>query len=450
MGDGHSQSPTGSPSEAHRLEAIDWSFPGADTQYLTHGFHPYPARMIPQIPDRLLTYFLDAGVIAPGDRLFDPFCGSGTSLVEARRHGLHGEGIDINPLACMLSLAKAKPLDPTRLTRARAVLFEGVSSEFARITRAVAADEPIDLAEPAVNDGWFPTPQLYHLAILRERIDELEDQFTPAIARFFRVALAKTTRVTSYQRNGEFKRYRIPEADRADHQPDVLSIFREEVQANLAMMRRYRDCVDPSLDTVVHYADSRAATDVGDATADIVITSPPYGDHATTVAYGQYSRDPAIICGNYGYDEMKSVDKRGLGGSASGLEPLDDLEMWSPSLHATLETLREQDGRTRDAMQFFRDYVAVIKQVKRILRPGHPVAWVVANRTVSRVTIPTHFITRELCAHLGFDHVQTVPREIPNKTMPWKNAPENIPNQTGDLMAEEHIVLLTGPEETTT
>lgn len=55
----------------------DWTFKNADTQYLTHGLHPYPARMIPQIASRLISDYSEKK-----DWVLDPFCGSGTVLVE--------------------------------------------------------------------------------------------------------------------------------------------------------------------------------------------------------------------------------------------------------------------------------------------------------------------------------------------------------------------------------
>jgi hypothetical protein len=87
-----------------------------------------------------------------------------------------------------------------------------------------------------------------------------------------------------------------------------------------------------------------------------------------------------------------------------------------------------------------------MEEVVKILKPGQPVAWVVANRTMSRVTIPTHLITRELCEHLGFEHEHTLPREIPTKTLPWENAPENVEGKKGELMAQENIVIMRSPE----
>ncbi|MEM3661053.1 MAG: DNA methyltransferase [Thermoproteota archaeon] len=61
-------------------EAIDdWNFANCDTSYLTHGLHEYPARMIPQIAQRLINRYSPEG-----GKILDPFCGSGTVLVEAR------------------------------------------------------------------------------------------------------------------------------------------------------------------------------------------------------------------------------------------------------------------------------------------------------------------------------------------------------------------------------
>jgi len=84
----------------------DWDFAKADTSYLTHGLHDYPARMIPQIAHRLISrYSPEKG------KILDPFCGSGTILVEARLANRSAIGIDVNPLAVLLSKVKSTPLD---------------------------------------------------------------------------------------------------------------------------------------------------------------------------------------------------------------------------------------------------------------------------------------------------------------------------------------------------
>ena len=84
----------------------DWTFNGASTRDLTHCYHDYPARMIPQVARKLLELFgKDAKI------LFDPYCGSGTSLVEANIRGIDAIGTDLNPLARLIAKTKTSTPD---------------------------------------------------------------------------------------------------------------------------------------------------------------------------------------------------------------------------------------------------------------------------------------------------------------------------------------------------
>jgi len=79
----------------------DWTFIDEFTRDFTHIYHDYPARMIPQIPRKLFEILnVRKGM------LFDPYCGSGTTLVESLMNGMDAVGTDINPLARLISKAK--------------------------------------------------------------------------------------------------------------------------------------------------------------------------------------------------------------------------------------------------------------------------------------------------------------------------------------------------------
>ncbi len=80
------------------------------TTYLTHGIHPYTAKLIPHIPRYFIEKYTEKNEV-----ILDPFCGSGTTLLEARLLERNAIGIDINPLAILLSKVKTTPLDVEEL-----------------------------------------------------------------------------------------------------------------------------------------------------------------------------------------------------------------------------------------------------------------------------------------------------------------------------------------------
>ena len=82
-----------------------WDFVKADTKEYTHCFHNYPAMMIPQIARGLLNRYG-----TPNGWVLDPYCGTGTSLVEASIFGMNGVGCDINPLVRLITTAKTTPI----------------------------------------------------------------------------------------------------------------------------------------------------------------------------------------------------------------------------------------------------------------------------------------------------------------------------------------------------
>ena len=88
-----------------KLKDINWDFP-VHTQDTLSQLHPYPARFIESLP-RMLINSLD---IPLGCAVLDPFCGSGTTLLEAQRSGYSSIGVDLNPIACLISRTKVSSL----------------------------------------------------------------------------------------------------------------------------------------------------------------------------------------------------------------------------------------------------------------------------------------------------------------------------------------------------
>jgi len=105
------------------LTSINWDFPERVAHSDIEGIHPYPAKFIAEIPRALL----ESIPLPKGTSVLDPFCGSGTTLVECQRRGVPVTGIDLNPIACLISRVKTSPL-PTDIKLHAEKLLEEVEA----------------------------------------------------------------------------------------------------------------------------------------------------------------------------------------------------------------------------------------------------------------------------------------------------------------------------------
>ncbi len=102
----------------------DWNFLEARPDPLS-SIHPYPAKFIPELPRKLIATYRPIDGLA----LLDPFCGSGTALSEAQVAGVPSIGIDLNPIAVMMSRVKTSPV-PNGAGRALSEVLESAQSDF--------------------------------------------------------------------------------------------------------------------------------------------------------------------------------------------------------------------------------------------------------------------------------------------------------------------------------
>ncbi|GBC73202.1 hypothetical protein HRbin04_00598 [archaeon HR04] len=413
-------------------EDDDWTFATADTQYMTHGLHPYPARMIPQVARKLLNMFTTDD---KEDICIDPYCGSGTVLVESKLKGIKSIGIDINPLAILIAKVKTTPIETRVLSSYARELLTQIHSDI---------ESGIIVESPKIKnlDFWFKPQVIRILSIIRRRIFDLETK-NKDVFDFFRVCFSLTVRKSSNIRNGEYKLYRYSKDELERYNPDVFKIFKEIVQNNIAKMRSFVEVVDKAVPTYIYKGDTRQLLSIDpnvihEGCATILITSPPYGDAHTTVAYGQFSRYSALWLG-FDEKEVLEIDDLSLGGRVINKEK--DLE--SPTLNLILNEIRKRDeSRAKEVYAFFYDVDLCMEQISKVMKQNKShIAFVVGNRTVRRVKIPCDEILIELGKKYGLKHIATKHRDIPTKTIPWVNAPENVPMLKGETMHKENIII---------
>lgn len=452
-----------------------WNFKDDDTKEYTHGIHYYPAMMVCPISRNIIRIMKE---IRPVRSLLDPFSGSGTVLVEGMIAGLERiAGSDINPLAIMLSRAKTTRLDPARL---RAVsedlnaaienartrfdfMMEGVDGYIIDVLgldvtakKGWGDDAPkylrqfceaygADMEIPDFkNIGyWFKPRVILELSIIKSAIQRIED---PAIRDYILIAFSEVIRFVSNRRNGEFKMFRMPPEKVAQFHPDVFDEFQKILCRNIDKMENFADALDRRESVSdIHIYDNNACTleDVPDDAFDLVITSPPYGDSRTTVAYGEYSRLSLQWIDLFGLTEREimGIDKSLMGGRKyrNGFE----CAINSPTLRYSLERIKAVDmERAGDVYSFYEELDMAIKSIAGKTKRGGHQFWVVGNRTVKNEVLLTDVIISEIAAGYGLTTIYTVDRNIPNKVMPARNSPSNIAGHTNATMTMEHIVIL--------
>ena len=421
-----SQLDQGQSRDEKYVRKIDysWDYRGEKTKSYTHGIHTYPAMFIPQVGRRLLeTYSKE------GDTICDIFCGSGSALVESRLIGRNAYGIDLNPLAIFLAKAKTTPLNPQKLTKEYLALLNGVEK---------LKDSEIKRPNFKNIDFWFKEKVIIKLAKLKKAIRETKDK---EIQNFLMVAFSETVRYSSNTKTGEFKLVRNKGEKLEKHNPDVVGIFRKHAEKNIAGMTEFYKDVRKDSWTKIIYGDSSKDNGIKANSIDCVITSPPYGDSRTTVAYGQFSRLSAQWIDVFeDPNDASGVDNDLLGGRAT--KSLIH-ELSSDYLKESLEKIAKQDEtRARDVLSFNLGLNECLKQAHRILKPKKYFCLVVGNRLVKQVRIPTDFIIAELAEKIGFTCEDIIVRNIPGKRMPIKNSPTNIVGALEETMNKESIVVL--------
>ncbi|MBI5152570.1 50S ribosomal protein L11 methyltransferase, partial [Candidatus Peregrinibacteria bacterium] len=401
-----------------------WDYKGENTKTYTHGIHTYPAMFIPQVARRLLETYSQRG-----DTICDIFCGSGTALVESKLLGRNAYGIDLNPLAIFLAKAKTTLINHSDLTK-----------EYFNLLTRIEKIKDDEIKKPNFNniDFWFKERVILQLAKIKKAIFEIKNEH---IKNYFLVALSETVRLSSNTKSGEFKLVRIKNEKLKNYNPDVLGIFKKKVELSIKGMSDFYRDADKKVWTNIIYGDSSKDNGIKNGSIDCIITSPPYGDSRTTVAYGQFSRLSAQWIDIFkDPNKASGVDNELLGGKAvKTLEHSLDSEYLKDSLN---KIARKDERRAKDVLSFYIGLNDCLKQAYKILKPKKYFCLVIGNRLVKQVRIPTDFIIAELAEKMGFTREDIFIRNIPGKRMPIKNSPTNIVGALEETMNKESIVVL--------
>ena len=366
-----------------------------DPKYVTHGLHPYKGKFYPQLAKGLI----NLSGLRPGGKIFDPFCGSGTTLLEGYLNGFQTFGCDFHPLAAKIAKAKVEILDVNP-----DVVREAVGTLVKRIEQAPnrLPEEREQLYEHCLDeiDRWFPTPVTYKLNWLLRSIRTVSEG---VIRDFLEVVLSSIIREVSQQEPDDL---RIRKRKKPIQDGNVFGLYLDALDVQYERIERFWSVrgYSPSKfkPCKIVEGDSRKASTLDqlglkDSSIDLILTSPPY---ATALPYIDTDRLSLLVL--FGMDassrrpieqdlvgsrEITTVERRQLEDSladqTAGLPRI--LVDYLKDLHRRVS--KASVGFRRKNMpslllRFFRDMGVILENCARVLRPrGEAMIVIGDNRT---------------------------------------------------------------------
>jgi len=361
-----------------------------------HGFHTYPARMHPLTAARLVR-----AVSEPGQTVLDPFCGSGSVLVEAILAGRRARGTDLNPLAVRIARLKTSLMDaPTRAAMVTEAAVVSASADERRRRRAGATrrypQEDVEAFEPHV---------LLELDSLRAGIAQIAA--SPVVRNALEIVLSAIL-VKLSRRSSDTSAARTPRRLAAGFAARLFVRKAEELASRLADVAALAPA--DAVPATIEIDDAARLRTVGASTVDAVVTSPPY-------------------VATYDYLDHHALRMRWLG--------LDTHAFSAGEMGARRRYDRLDVDAARAAWQ--RELAAVLRSMSRVCRTGARVAVLVADSAVDGVAIRAPASVAAVATGAGFVVVARASQARPHFHGPTADAFRDAPR------AEHAIVLRKAP-----
>lgn len=388
-----------------------------------HKISSYPATMVPDMQNELIRII--KGEDKSVQNILDPFHGSGVTLVEGMKNDLTPIGIDINPLANLITLVKLQGVSKNQIKFSNNRIinllykesFEFEIHDFYNINKWYRED-------------FIETFSKIRAAIQKERYKN--------IRQYYWVCLINILKKYSNTRSSTFKLHVKTQEDIDSMSNDIIEDFIKNIEKSYVFLPSFVQYNKKSL--YIGKAEE-ILSEFTDGTVDLICTSPPYGDNSTTVTYGQYSMLPLYwidksdlgkfdkqLIANY-----SSIDSNSLGGNQRVRSNFE-----SSVLNDFLS--RIDDKKQKKVKNFVLDYLNVMTELVRVLKVGKYIVLTLGDRRVDNRVVPLSTITTEYLESNGFILEKAITRNIPKKRMPRKVS--KVGGNSVESMNQEHVLIL--------
>lgn len=378
-----------------------WDFKNAKNSGI-HKIANYPASMVAPMQHELLQLLVDSN--ANYHNMLDPFHGTGVTLVEGQEIGLEVCGIDINPYAHIISLAKLEKYNPEHIMESNDKLLTLIDA--LKISRNYIKHFFENI------DKWFRKDIIIDLSIIRTAIMQ---ESSCQNRRYYWLCFGEIVKKYSNTRTSTFKLH-IKEIEKINEmQNNVFKDFQKKIEETYKLigyppLGKFRlVCGDSN--TVMQKIPKESF--------DIICTSPPYGDNGTTVTYGQFSTLQLlwIDSNDFNYDiscisNYSRLDSLSLGGTLSKKTAFYRSQLVEDYVKKISPRKRKK------IIQFYADYENSFRTMAQLLKKGGSMILTLGNRKVDGIEFPFTEINIDIAKHYELDVDYVITRNILNKRMP--------------------------------
>lgn len=341
------------------------------TNELTHGLHRFPAKYIPQVPRWALREFA-----RPGDVVLDPFLGSGTTLVEAACFPVQAIGLDFDPLAVEIALAKADP--PS--SNAVEVAWRALMSEWRD-----QGDERSRLPMIGVtnDEHWFDASTRRSLSGLLAALEAVDPP--PKVRRFLLVLLSSILRRVSRADDQSMKTY--VSGTNPKQPPPVEDVLGRAYERALSGLREFELQRDPIAGRPTITRGDARDLQLPDGSVDLIVTSPPYldsVDYQYNLMAEYFWLGPGLgILDRQSFNRLRRL-------SAGAKRPLKATATLPPVLRDLVDMEDVAPARAHAAITYLADLDRHFHEAARCMRIGGRYVLVIGNSSSEQKQIPVH------------------------------------------------------------
>ena len=390
--------------------------------HVAHRIHTYAARLIPQIPRFIISKYTKKN-----DVVLDPFCGSGTVLLESRLLSRNSIGIDINSLAVLISQVKTNIYDQKLLLK---------SSKL--INKILEENNGSCDVEFLNKDYWFSGQAISELSRIKHAVDIVGSEFGEKIYKFFLLCFSSIIRKSSYADPIMAKTYKskkVVEKIKEGWNPTPIRYYKEAQKKLICKINTLENSLQNNKNFIeVIEGDSRKAHDYLNNyqnKIDLVITSPPY---VNAQDYFRNYKLELYWLSLLNQKDIIELNKKVVGSERVGKVVESGYGCESDVISKFAERIEKHSQiKANIVRNYFTSIHEILAQMRELIKQDKYLCLITGNNKICGVEVINSEVIQIIAEGLGFRLIEVYKNKISKRVLFTKR------NHNNGVIKEERI-----------